>query len=175
MRECTSWNAGVGAGSVSLSTVGAGAKGSAAGTKGKKAKDSSGEPWIKGHRPTRNQIELGIYGGIMLPAKGILFDVDKDTIEAKSKPTLDGAAKVLKDFAAVKVQIIGHTEADGDRDHNVDLSRRRAEAVKKYLIDKGTDTGRISIRGAGPDEPIVDNKTAEGKAPDRRIEFKRAQ
>ena len=107
--------------------------------------------------------------------KGIFFDVDKDTIKAKSKPTLDNAVKVLKDFPSVKVEISGHTDADGNRDHNVDLSRRRAESVKKYMVDKGLDASRITTRGAGPDEPIADNKTAKGKAQNRRIEFKLVQ
>jgi OOP family OmpA-OmpF porin len=104
--------------------------------------------------------------------KGIFFDVDKDTIKPASKKTLDNAVKVLKDFADVKVEISGHTDSDGDRDHNVDLSRRRAESVKKYLVDKGIDSQRLQTRGAGPDEPIADNKTKKGKSQNRRIEFK---
>jgi outer membrane protein OmpA-like peptidoglycan-associated protein len=79
---------------------------------------------------------------------------------------------VLKDFPDVKVEVCGHTDSDGDREHNVDLSQRRADAVKKYLVDKGIDTARISTRGAGPDQPIADNTTKDGKAKNRRIEFK---
>ncbi|MDC0674690.1 OmpA family protein [Nannocystis radixulma] len=104
--------------------------------------------------------------------KGIFFDVDKDTIKKTSKSTLDNAVKVLKDFSDVKVEISGHTDSTGDRDHNIDLSKRRADAVKQYLVDKGIDAGRITTRGAGPDEPIADNKTAKGKSQNRRIEFK---
>jgi len=104
--------------------------------------------------------------------KGIFFDVDKDSIKKQSKSTLDNAVKVLKDFPSVKVEISGHTDSSGDRDHNVDLSKRRADAVKKYLVDKGIDSARITTRGAGPDEPIADNNTKDGKAKNRRIEFK---
>ena len=104
--------------------------------------------------------------------QGIFFDVDKDSIKPKSKPTLDAAIKVLKDFPDVKVEVSGHTDSDGDRQHNVDLSLRRADAVKKYLVDNGIDTARISTRGAGPDQPIADNTTKDGKAKNRRIEFK---
>nr|WP_276572746.1 OmpA family protein [Nannocystis pusilla] len=104
--------------------------------------------------------------------KGIFFDVDKDSIKKSSKSTLDNAVKVLKDFPSVKVEISGHTDSSGDRDHNVDLSKRRADAVKKYLVDKGIDSARITTRGAGPDEPIADNNTKDGKAKNRRIEFK---
>ncbi len=104
--------------------------------------------------------------------KGIYFDVDKDTIKPASKTTLDAAVKVLKDFDDVHVEISGHTDSDGNREHNVDLSRRRAESVKKYLVDKGIAESRLSTRGAGPDEPIAANDTKKNKALNRRIEFK---
>jgi hypothetical protein len=64
------------------------------------------------------------------------------------------------------------TDSDGNREHNVDLSRRRAESVKKYLVAKGIAEGRLSTRGAGPDEPIAKNDTKKNKALNRRIEFK---
>ncbi|HFE45565.1 MAG TPA: OmpA family protein [Nannocystis exedens] len=104
--------------------------------------------------------------------RGINFDVDKDTIKKNSSKTLKAAIKVLKDFPDVRIEISGHTDPDGGRDHNLDLSRRRAESVKKYLVDHGIDASRIETRGAGPDEPIADNKTRRGKAKNRRIEFK---
>jgi len=104
--------------------------------------------------------------------KGIYFDVDKDTIKKTSRKTLDEAVSVLKEFGDVRLEISGHTDSDGDHDHNVDLSARRAEAVRKYLIDAGIDPSRLTARGAGPDEPVADNKTKAGKALNRRIEFK---
>ncbi len=104
--------------------------------------------------------------------KGIYFDVDKDTIKKTSKKTLDEAIVVLKENDDVRLEISGHTDNTGDRDHNIDLSTRRAEAVKKYLVDAGIDTSRLTARGAGPDEPVADNKTKAGKALNRRIEFK---
>ena len=66
------------------------------------------------------------------------------TIKPKSKPVLDTAVKVLKDFPDVKVEIAGHTDSTGDRTHNIDLSQRRADAVKKYLVDHGIAEDRIS-------------------------------
>ncbi len=104
--------------------------------------------------------------------KGIYFDVNKDTIKPNSRATLDAAVKVLKEFDDVNVEISGHTDTDGSRDLNLDLSARRAAAVKKYLVDKGIAEGRLSTRGAGPDEPIADNATKKGKSQNRRIEFK---
>ncbi|MEZ4449482.1 MAG: OmpA family protein [Nannocystaceae bacterium] len=107
--------------------------------------------------------------------RGINFDVDKDTIKKNSTKTLEAALKVLQDFPDVRFEISGHTDSDGSADHNRDLSRRRADAVKKWMVDHGIKSSRIETRGAGPDEPIADNKTSRGKAQNRRIEFKLLQ
>ena len=104
--------------------------------------------------------------------QGIFFDTNKASIKPTSRKTLDDAVEVLKKFDSVRVEISGHTDSSGKYDLNVDLSARRAEAVKKYMTDAGVDAGRIETRGAGPDEPIADNKTKAGKAKNRRIEFK---
>ena len=69
-------------------------------------------------------------------------------------------------------QIVGHTDSAGDREHNMDLSRRRAEAVRNYLIGRGIDATRLESKGFGPDAPLESNKTRAGKAKNRRIEFK---
>jgi OOP family OmpA-OmpF porin len=104
--------------------------------------------------------------------KGIYFDVNKDKIKSKSRVTLDKAVKVLKQFPTIRLEVSGHTDGTGGRDHNIDLSGRRAEAVKKYLTDAGIDASRLETRGAGPDQPIGTNDTREGRATNRRIEFK---
>ena len=103
--------------------------------------------------------------------RGIFFDVDKDTIKAKSRPTLENAVKVLTEFPDTRWRIEGHTDSDGDREHNMDLSRRRAEAVRAYLIGRGIDPARLESQGLGPDVPLDTNDTAAGKARNRRIEF----
>ncbi|MDC0715689.1 OmpA family protein [Nannocystis bainbridge] len=104
--------------------------------------------------------------------QGIYFDVDKDSIKPRSKPILDKAIKVLKEYSETRWRIEGHTDADGDRDHNMDLSQRRAEAVRTYLIEHGIDAERLVPKGFGPEQPIDTNATAKGKAKNRRIEFK---
>ena len=104
--------------------------------------------------------------------KGIYFDTAKATIKSKSKKTLDRAVKTLTDFPSVRVEISGHTDSRGKRDYNMNLSRERAESVKAYLVNAGVDSSRITTRGAGPDEPIADNKTKSGRAQNRRIEFR---
>ncbi|MGC4087832.1 MAG: OmpA family protein [Polyangiaceae bacterium] len=104
--------------------------------------------------------------------QGIEFDRGKETIRPVSTPILDSALKVLADYPKLRVLISGHTDTDGAREANVDLSKRRAESVKTYFVSRGIDAGRIETRGVGPDEPIADNKTAAGKQKNRRIEFK---
>ena len=104
--------------------------------------------------------------------KGIFFDVDRDTIKPTSYLTLRSAVRVLKDFPEVRVEISGHTDSDGARDHNIDLSQRRAASVKQFLVDAGIDADRLTTVGAGPDQPIAANTTSKGKAQNRRIEFK---
>jgi OOP family OmpA-OmpF porin len=104
--------------------------------------------------------------------RGIQFAHDKADITAGSKPLLDEAAKVMKDFPELKLEISGHSDAQGQREHNLDLSKRRADAVKAYLVQQGVPEAHLSTRGVGPDEPIADNKTDAGRQQNRRIEFK---
>jgi outer membrane protein OmpA-like peptidoglycan-associated protein len=103
--------------------------------------------------------------------EGIQFDVNKDTIKPGSRKTLDHAAEILNKYPDIRVEIGGHTDATGSRDLNLDLSRRRARSVKRYLVGKGVDAKRIDTRGYGPDQPIADNDTAAGRTKNRRIEF----
>lgn len=107
--------------------------------------------------------------------KGILFDFGKSTIRKESFALLDDAAKVLTDYPTLRLEISGHTDNVGKREKNVDLSTARAESVKEYLVSKGIEASRLSTRGAGPDEPVADNKTKAGQAENRRIEFKIVQ
>jgi outer membrane protein OmpA-like peptidoglycan-associated protein len=102
---------------------------------------------------------------------GIEFDTAKATIRPVSRPTLDEAAGVLVEYQALKVTISGHTDDAGDKNKNIELSKARADSVKEYLVGKGVAAERIETRGAGPNEPIDDNKTPAGRQKNRRIEF----
>ena len=119
--------------------------------------------------PDEVPAEFADLAGIL---EGINFDTDKDKIKAESKPILERAVEVLAQFPDVRIEISGHTDSRGGYEHNVDLSQRRAESVKRYLVDAGIDAARIETRGAGPNEPIATNDTAEGRAKNRRIEVK---
>jgi OOP family OmpA-OmpF porin len=109
------------------------------------------------------------YTGVI---KGINFKVDSDIITRSSFKTLDKALKVLNEYPDLKVEIQGHTDDTGDRDHNLDLSQRRAESVKNYFVGKGVDEARLVAKGYGPDAPLIDKKTKSARAKNRRVEFK---
>lgn len=103
---------------------------------------------------------------------GILFDVNSDNVQAASFGTLQDIANVLKENAGVRVKIIGHTDADGEAQSNLDLSRRRAEAVKAALSKSfGIDASRMETDGKGESQPVDNNNTPAGKANNRRVEF----
>jgi OmpA-OmpF porin, OOP family len=103
---------------------------------------------------------------------GILFDVNSDRIRGDSYGTLKDIAAVLKDNPSVKVNIIGHTDADGADAANLDLSKRRAASVKTALATEfGIAADRMQTDGKGEAQPVASNNTPEGKANNRRVEF----
>ncbi len=103
---------------------------------------------------------------------GILFDVNSANIKSESYGTLKEMANVLKEVADLKVKIIGHTDADGNDANNLDLSKRRAAAVKDALSKEfGIDESRMQTDGKGESEPIDKNDSPAGKANNRRVEF----
>ena len=103
----------------------------------------------------------------------VYFDTDSATIQQRSYELLDEVAHVLKDNPQLeRVEVAGHTDSAGDYGYNKQLSQRRAESVRSYLIDHGIDGGRLTAKGYGPDEPIADNGSEDGRAKNRRVEFK---
>ena len=103
---------------------------------------------------------------------GILFDVNSAGIKAESYGTLKEMATVLAENPDLKVKIVGHTDADGNDATNLDLSKRRAAAVKEELAKTfSIDANRMETDGKGEGEPIDKNDTPAGKANNRRVEF----
>lgn len=107
-----------------------------------------------------------------LVTRGITFDSGSDKIKPASYGTLKEIATVLKENAAVKVKIVGHTDNDGNAASNLELSKKRALAVKNALSKEfAIDASRLETDGKGQAEPAGPNTNAEGKANNRRVEF----
>jgi outer membrane protein OmpA-like peptidoglycan-associated protein len=104
--------------------------------------------------------------------KPVFFALDKDVILAKSFPVLQAVADAMKAAAGLKkIRIEGHTDSQGNPAYNVDLSERRTKSVRKWLIDHGIAEERLDAKGYGQTRPIATNKTVDGRAKNRRVEF----
>ena len=101
----------------------------------------------------------------------VYFDTRKATIKRVSFPLLDEVAQAMKDNPTIKVRIEGHTDSQGSERFNLKLSKNRAASVRKYLIGKGIEGARMDPQGFGEGVPIADNRTADGRAQNRRVEF----
>ena len=103
--------------------------------------------------------------------KGIQFESGKDIIKKSSYGILNNVADIMKENPSYKLVINGHTDSSGDDAKNMVLSKKRAEAVKNYLINKGIDAARLTAFGFGETIPKASNDTAAGRAENRRVEF----
>jgi outer membrane protein OmpA-like peptidoglycan-associated protein len=101
----------------------------------------------------------------------LFFDPGKTELKRSSYPELDRIVHVMQANPNMEVEIAGYTDSEGDDSRNLELSRRRAEAVKEYLVKKGIAENRVSTKGYGKANPIAPNDTEEGRAENRRVEF----
>jgi outer membrane protein OmpA-like peptidoglycan-associated protein len=108
---------------------------------------------------------------VALAAKNVFFATASDKLLSQSNKRLDDVVAILKENPSFKVQIDGHTDDQGKDEYNQDLSERRAASVKAYLVSKGIDAARVSSAGYGESKPVADNKTAAGRAKNRRVEM----
>ncbi len=104
--------------------------------------------------------------------KGIQFKTGSARILRHSRKTLDAAFEVMKQNPSIRIEVSGHTDNKGKDNSNRILSRKRADFVKWYLVDKGINADRVQTVGHGPDKPTGDNDTRAGRQENRRIEFK---
>jgi OOP family OmpA-OmpF porin len=102
----------------------------------------------------------------------IEFESGKAALTDSGKAILDQMSVALLRLKDKKVEVIGHTDNAGSRAGNLSLSQARAEAVKEYVAGRGVKPELIAVSGEGPDRPVADNRTSEGRARNRRIEFK---
>lgn len=107
-----------------------------------------------------------------LANRTIEFEIGSATLTPQGRAILDQMAAVLSKMQTKTVAIIGHTDNAGNRTSNVALSQARADAVKGYLVAKGIAPEQMTTTGVGPDQPIASNDTNDGRARNRRIEFR---
>jgi len=106
---------------------------------------------------------------------GIYFDTDKDEIKPESENTLRQILALIKNNPAQKLEIAGHTDAEGNDKYNLDLSKKRAESVIRWLQEKGASVTNLSPAGYGETRPVSDNGTATGRALNRRVEIRKIE
>ena len=104
-------------------------------------------------------------------AADAFFDFDKSVLKPEGKAKLDDLVDKVKGINLEVIIAVGHTDSVGTDSYNQRLSVRRAEAVKAYLVSKGIEKNRVYTEGKGEKQPVADNKTAEGRAKNRRVEI----
>lgn len=119
--------------------------------------------------PAEMKAALDAEGRVQL--HGILFDLDKPTLQQESTKQLQHVVVLLKENPELKLEVQGHTDDQGSEDYNLKLSQKRAETVVAYLRLFGIDPGRLTPIGYGESEPVAPNTTEEGRAKNRRVEL----
>jgi len=104
--------------------------------------------------------------------RGVNFAFDSSAIRSESRPVLDEAVQQLAAYPEVLLSVIGHTDALGTEEYNQALSVRRAEAVFRYLVNRGIAPERVTVEGMGEANPVATNDTEEGRAQNRRVELR---
>jgi OmpA-OmpF porin, OOP family len=117
------------------------------------------------------EISKAVIDKINYAAKNVFFATGSSKLLAKSNASLNEVVKLLKSDESLMIDVSGHTDATGKEDKNQTLSEARAKAVKDYLVSKGIAEERLASAGFGSTKPVADNKTAAGKAKNRRTEL----
>jgi OOP family OmpA-OmpF porin len=116
---------------------------------------------------TKQTLEVGK----TIQLKHIYFEFDKDELMPRSYVELNKLLKIMRENPGLSIDIVGHTDALGDDAYNLDLSRRRALAVEKFLLGNKVGKSRLRSHGEGESRPVATNETDEGRAQNRRVEF----
>ncbi len=102
--------------------------------------------------------------------ENIFFDSDKSILKKESLTELTKLLEILNNNEALRIELGGHTDSDGNDEHNLQLSDNRAKAVVDWLIEKGVDKAKLQYKGYGESKPRVENDTPQNKALNRRTE-----
>lgn len=128
------------------------------------------------HYTVHNNLRIGGSGQHLLDSilanRVVEFETGSAVLTPVGRSILNEIFQALQEIGEARVQIVGHTDNVGSREANIELSRDRSLTVQDYLVGRGIPAGRISIDWKGPDEPVADNDNAEGRARNRRIEFR---
>jgi outer membrane protein OmpA-like peptidoglycan-associated protein len=127
--------------------------------------------------PPHEVAKVAPFAGLLTNTKlisyRIRFEVNDARIRTESMPYIDSVSDWLKQNPAIRLEIAGHTDSDGDAAANLALSQRRATSIVMRLVQSGIDSGRLVARGYGADTPLESNSTESGKAANRRVEFRK--
>jgi len=127
-------------------------------------------------RSTRLVSERELLAALVRNGRAVLhinFDFDKSTLRPDAIPAIDQVTALLKDNPALGLQIEGHTDDIGTKQHNASLSEARARAVRNVLVSHGIAASRLAVVGMGATQPVADNRSDEGRFKNRRVEFVR--
>ena len=128
---------------------------------------------IAGKDFTLDPIQLSIVEeNVTLVLNNIFFDFDRATLKPESFPELDRIIGLMNERSGMEIEISGHADATGPEPYNLQLSEKRAEAVVRYLTEKGIRQNRITVAFHGESRPIAPNNTVDGRRRNRRVEFK---
>lgn len=131
-------------------------------------------PTVKGSIQNKGCPEIAVQDAVRITYIGskIFFENNSDKLKVASLVLLDELSKILYKYEAANLQIDGHTDSVGSDEFNVNLSQKRTNSVKNYLIGKGISESRLNSTGFGESKPIADNKTSLGRSKNRRVELK---